>query len=203
MNMASASDAHDFSHYFEEGMHLCYIFSDDQERTATLSKLLASSLASRQKVLNIIDTTAPPDLAAGLAREGCDSAAASRDIVTLDNESAYCPGGKFDPIGLLEGAASFCRQAADEGYLGARVCGDMSWVIRKHVPMADLMAYERRVNHYTRAVACTALCEYDARKFDGATIMDVLRVHPAIIVGTQVVMNPYFVPPGQLMDEAT
>ncbi|HEU5163510.1 MAG TPA: MEDS domain-containing protein, partial [Thermoanaerobaculia bacterium] len=171
---------HDFSDPFPDGMHLCYIFNDDDERARTMARFLAKSLGSRQKVLHIVDTVAPQHYHTELASEGIDSAARSTDIVTLDNETAYCPGGNFDPVALLEGAMSFCRHATgEEGYSGARVCGDMSWVVRKQLPLADLMSYETKVNHYVRLAPCTAICEYDARRFDGSTLMDVLRTHPA------------------------
>ena len=199
----NAADMHEFSHDFPEGMHLCYIFSADDERVRTMSKLLAHSIASKQKVLHIIDTVNPPDLRQNLVSEGIADPESSAGIVTMDNDSAYCPGGTFDPIALLENAMAFCRQAtANEGYRGARVCGDMSWVARRNLPLRDLMDYEKRVNHYVRIAPCTAVCEYDARKFDGRTIMDVLSVHPAMIVGAYIVRNPYFVPPGEVFASA-
>ncbi len=201
MQSTDASGVYDFSDPFPEGMHLCYIFNDDEERAKTMSRFLAKSLSSRQKVLHLVDTVTPQDLHGELASEGVDASASGKDIVTIDNESAYCPGGTFDPVALLDGAMSFCRQATEEGYSGGRVCGDMSWVLRKKVKLADLMAYETKVNHYVRITPCTAICEYDARKFDGSTLMDVLRTHPAMIVGGHVVLNPYFVSPDALLQE--
>ncbi len=36
-----------------------------------------------------------------------------------------------------------------------------------------------------------AHCQYDARRFDGATLFDVLKVHPMMIIRGQVVRNPF------------
>jgi hypothetical protein len=202
MLTTDASAVYDFSDPFPQGMHLCYIFNDDAERAMTMAQFLAKSLGSHHKVLHIVDTVAPEHYRAELESEGVARAALDKDIVTVDNETAYCPGGTFDPVALLDGAVSFCRHATqEEGYSGARVCGDMSWVLRKRVGLADLMAYETKVNHYVRIAPCTAICEYDARKFDGSTLMDVLRTHPAMIVGGHVVHNPYFVSPDAILRE--
>jgi hypothetical protein len=191
---------YDFKEIFPEGMHLCYIYSDDDERVRTMAKFLASSLATGQKILSIVDTISPHDLQKELRSLGVDLSAKGGDIVTVDNESAYCPGGTFDPDALLDGAVSFCQKAHGEGYAGSRICGDMSWVIRKHVTLVDLLAYETKVNTVIKIPPrAAAICEYDARKFDGSTIMDILRVHPAMIVRGQIVKNPYFTPAEELL----
>jgi MEDS: MEthanogen/methylotroph, DcmR Sensory domain len=200
MENSSSAVAYDFTKIFPEGMHLCYIFNDDEERVKTMAKFLASSLATGQKVLSIVDTVSPHDLQKELKALGVDLSATGGDIVTVDNESAYCPGGTFDPDALLDGAISFCKKAHSDGYTGSRICGDMSWVLRKNVSLTDLLAYESKVNTIIKIPPCTAaICEYDARKFDGATIMDILRIHPAMIVRGQVVKNPYFTPADELL----
>jgi len=199
MPESATMTTHDFSTIFPDGLHFCYIFNDDTERVKTMAKFLANSLSTGQKVLNIVDTISPRDVRKEMERLGVKMEEKGKDIVTIDNESAYCPKGTFDPIGLLDGAVAFCKQAHGEGYAGSRICGDMSWVIRKNVPREDLLSYEIKVNDYVKIPPCAALCEYDARKFDGATIMDILSVHPAMIVRGQIVKNPYFTPADEFL----
>lgn len=200
MESKDSAATYDFTQIFPEGMHLCYVFNDDEERVKTMAKFLANSLATGQKVLSIVDTISPHDLRKELKALGVDLSALDQDIVTVDNESAYCPGGTFDPDALLDGAISFSQKAHVDGYTGSRICGDMSWVLRKNVSLTDLLAYEAKVNDFIKIPPCTAaICEYDARKFDGGTIMDILRVHPAMIVHGQVVKNPYFTPADELL----
>ena len=45
-----------------------------------------------------------------------------------------------------------------------------------------------------------AHCQYDARRFDGATLFDVLNVHPMMIIRGQVVRNPYYVEPEHFLE---
>lgn len=55
--------------------------------------------------------------------------------------------------------------------------------------------YEARVSLLLRDHPVTAVCQYDARAFDGAVIMDVLKVHPLMVIRGAVVHNPFFVRP--------
>jgi hypothetical protein len=41
------------------------------------------------------------------------------------------------------------------------------------------------------------MCQYDARRFDGATIFDVINVHPVMLVRGHLIRNPFYLPPDQ------
>jgi hypothetical protein len=45
----------------------------------------------------------------------------------------------------------------------------------------------------------TTMCQYDARVFDGAVLLDVLKVHPAMVVRGNVIHNPFFIPPDEYL----
>jgi hypothetical protein len=47
----------------------------------------------------------------------------------------------------------------------------------------------------------TVICQYDARRFSGELIMDMLSVHPMMIVRGQLVKNPYYIEPAQFLQE--
>ncbi len=188
---------------FNGGVHLCYIYNDDEERARTMAKFFAKGIQAGQKALCIVDTLQPHDIHSSLRRIGVDIDGREDIFSTSKNEESYCPGGVFDPDSLLAGVGGFCTQARNEGYSGARISGDMSWALRKNVEMSTLMEYETKVTEYLQTTPFTAICEYDARKFSGSAIMDILSVHPAMIVQGQVVRNPYFVAPQEYMRQHT
>ena len=159
-----------------------------------MAKFFASGLSQGEKGLSIVDTVAPHDLRQALRSMGINLEDDGRMFATAENDAAYCPGGSFQPDTLLAGVAAFCNQARDEGFAGGRVSGDMSWAVRNGVGTSDLLKYEVKATDYVKTCPCIAVCEYDARKFDGATLMDVLSVHPVMIVRGQAVKNPYYVP---------
>ncbi len=61
------------------------------------------------------------------------------------------------------------------------------------------MEYEARVNEISTTHPLTPICQYDANLFDGATILDVLKAHPMMIVHGQIVQNPYYMRPEEFL----
>jgi hypothetical protein len=45
------------------------------------------------------------------------------------------------------------------------------------------------------------ICTYDLAKFSAGLVMDMLRTHPAVIVGGILQENPFYVPPDQFLRE--
>ena len=82
-----------------------------------------------------------------------------------------------------------------EGYTGVRGGAEMTWAsVEGPAVMKKVMEIEARRNQLPRYPVSTC-CVYDARKFDGATIMDVLYTHPMMIVRGQLLRNPYYIEP--------
>ena len=88
------------------------------------------------------------------------------------------------------------------GFSAARVIGEMIPEI-KHIPGGErLLEYESRISILLRDRPVTSICQYDANEFDGATIMDVLKVHPKMIVNGAVINNPFFIKPEEYLKGA-
>jgi hypothetical protein len=110
-------------------------------------------------------------------------------------QKTYCPDGTFIPDRMLATLRDFYDQSVDQGYPHCRVSGEMGWALKK-LPGSDrLMEYESLVNRVVTTHPVTAVCQYDANRFDGATILKCLEVHPYMIVHGLVVHNPYYITP--------
>jgi hypothetical protein len=46
-----------------------------------------------------------------------------------------------------------------------------------------------------------AICVYDLGKFDGHTVMDILRAHPMVLIGGIIQENPFYQPPDEFLRE--
>jgi len=75
----------------------------------------------------------------------------------------------------------------------ARVTGEMSWALRGYPGSERLMEYEARINKVVQTHPITAMCQYDANKFDGDLIFKALQGHPYMVMNAQLVKNPYYV----------
>ena len=179
---------------FPAGTHMCYIYNDEQERRQVISKFIESGLQGREKVGYFADTMPPDEMRALLSELGIGlpPKVDERQFSIACALDTYCPDGMFIPERMLQNLRSMYKISIEDGYAGARASGEMSWAL-KEVPGSDrLIEYESLINTVVREYPTTAVCQYDARRFDGATLFDVLNVHPMMIVRGQVVRNPYY-----------
>ncbi|QDG53177.1 hypothetical protein FIV42_21245 [Persicimonas caeni] len=189
------SDEHPLS-----GSHICYIYSSDEERLETLAKFFKAGCEDNEKLLYVSDTLAPAQLRERMQQMGVDLADKC-DALVETTESAYAPEGRFSAEAMLEEVRTFYADAIDEGYSGARCTGEMNWAAGEIECAETAMEYEAQVNELFKHYPCTGICQYDARQFPGDVLMDVLQVHPYMIVRGQLVLNPYYRDPQEFIDE--
>ncbi|MCK5784758.1 MAG: MEDS domain-containing protein [Desulfobacterales bacterium] len=183
------------------GTHICQIFSDDDERNDSLLKFLVSGLQSGERTAcfseKVDDKTINEFFTenglsfAELSRQGAVSLSGARDVYFEDN--------RFDPERMLDLLTNFYHDSIASGYAAARVIGEMSPEVLDLPGGERLLEYESRVSLLLRDVPVTSVCQYDAHGFDGATIMDILKVHPHMIVRGAVIHNPFFIPPEEFL----
>ncbi len=187
---------------FPAGTHMCLIYADDLERRELISRFLESGLAAGEKVGYFADTRSPEKARTWLLNAGVQSPHDDKagQLTFAVAEQVYCPQGKFIPDEMLATLQDFYQQAIDEGFSGARVSGEMSWALRG-IPGSDrLIEYEARINEVVPDYPITPICQYNASLFDGATILNVLKVHPMMIVHGQIIRNPYYMKPREFLD---
>lgn len=114
-----------------------------------------------------------------------------RDIYFADN--------RFDPDRMLHVLKQYYTETQERGYSAARVIGEMLPEVQNIAGGDRLLEYESKVSILLRKCPVTAVCQYDARHFSGAVIMDILKVHPLMVVRGAVVNNPFFIPPEEFL----
>lgn len=181
---------------FPAGAHMCQIFGEDEERLDALLKFLSSGLEAGERTACFTEKLDDARLASHLAEHGlsCDELTRSGTFSRAGTGEVYFQDGRFDPdrmIGLLR---QFYADSVAGGFPAARVIGEMTEKVQ-HVPGGSrLTEYESRVSLLLREAPITAVCQYDANAFDGATILNILKVHPMMVIRGVVVRNPYYVP---------
>jgi len=176
------------------GTHMCLIFQDEKERRKIIAEFLEKGLLEHEKVAYFADVMTRDEVVDWLRECDIDitEEMAANNLVVQDSLTAYCPGGKFVPEEMLGRLKAFYNDSVTQGYNQGRVSGEMSWAL-KGIPGSErLMEYEAWVNEVFKTHPITAICQYDANKFSGALIMDVLKVHPMMIVKGNIIHNPYY-----------
>lgn len=188
------------SELYQPGTHVCLIYDDEAERREVVAQFIAEGVVGGERVAYFSD--AEPEVACQwLSERGLELPPAPR-FSSYHARDVYCPQGSFDPERMYGYWHAFYDDAQAHGFARARATGETSWS-REVEGGERIVEYEARLNDVLATMPVTALCQYDVRRFDGATILDVLRIHPLMLVGRQVVRNPYYLPPEQFFATKT
>jgi len=182
---------------FPSGVHICQIFSEDDEREEALLKFLLSGLQSGERAGCFSERIDEKNLTEFLGTHGISyNNVRNTGALTLAGTlEIYFQNNRFDPERMLAFLRKFHKDSVTQGYPAARIIGEMTQEIQ-HLPGGDrLLEYESKVSLLLREHPVTTVCQYDARSFDGAMIMDILKVHPLMVVRGAVVHNPFFISP--------
>ncbi|MEV4349822.1 MEDS domain-containing protein [Actinoplanes sp. NPDC049596] len=162
----------------ELGDHVCWTVDDDEVRLDAIADVLQTGLRSRQKVCYLGDQ--PAAVLARLSARGVTTrnALATGQLIADTAEGSYLAGGSFEPEATIEQFLAEKARTRQQGYLGLRVVGDMSWAARG-VPGSDRLDwYEARINEIFVDGFVTGVCAYDRRLFDLLTLRRLTLAHP-------------------------
>jgi hypothetical protein len=185
----------------DEGQHICFIYNSDTERIPVIARYLAHGVRDGEKVLCLVDSMTPETMIDCLTEYGITPGQCPQDVDVRPALPAYCPSGQFRPAEMLGVIRDYYNDARQAGYAGARGTGEMSWSLRNGATDTEqVMEYEAGLTGLVREHPYTACCQYDARQFDGQTILDVLSVHPVMILRGQLVKNPFYLEPTAFLE---
>jgi hypothetical protein len=186
---------------FPLGVHVCQIVGSDAEREEAVLQFLLSGLRAGERTSCFSDKVTRNRVAEYFESEGIsfDEASGTGTLTLAGVRDIYFVNDRFDPDRMLEVLARYHEESVAQGFTAARVIGEMSPEVQ-HMSGGDrLLEYESKVSLLLREHPVTAVCQYDARSFDGSTIMDLLKVHPLMVVRGSVVHNPFYIPPEEFL----
>ncbi len=186
---------------FPPGTHVCQIYSTDEERQKSVNKFLLAGLHNNECSSYYSEKANIKALEEVLASENISFAEVieSRTLSLSGTRDAYFPQGRFDPEKMLGQLRQYHLDAQSGGFANARVIGEMSPEIETVEGGERLLEYESKITLLLREHPITAVCQYAADEFSGALIMDILKVHPYMIVRGAIVHNPFFIPPEEFL----
>jgi hypothetical protein len=181
--------------------HCCLIYDDEEQRRHIVPDFLAAGIAHRELVRYLTDGTPPEAIRGSLAARGVDVPAAEARgcFGVAEAQPAYCPSGRFEPEEMIETNKQRYVSAERAGFTATRICCEMTWALRDVAGAERLLEYEALLNTVDVAFRHFGMCQYDARRFDGATLYKVLQVHPYMVAHGQIVQNPYYVRPEEIL----
>lgn len=186
------------------GTHMCLVFTRDEERVESLLKFLLSGLQAGERTACFSGKLTEDNLREFLAKNNIsyDERRNQKAITLAGTSEVYFRDGVFDPDRMLNTLIEYYDEAVQLGFPASRVIGEMIPEVQ-HIPGGErLLEYESRVSILLRDHPVTSVCQYDANLFDGATIMEVLKVHPKMIINGMVINNPFYIQPESYLQGA-
>jgi MEDS: MEthanogen/methylotroph, DcmR Sensory domain len=114
---------------------------------------------------------------------------------------AHLRGDRFDQKAMLALLEEVLTGARGQGFPLTRWVASMEWGLEDRPGVKDILEYETRLNYVLPNYDDVVICTYDLAKFDAGLVMDMLRTHPAVIIGGILQENPFYVPPDQFLRE--
>ncbi len=189
------------SQEFEQGAHICQIFSSDEERNELLNSYIISGLKDNENTACFSNKVNEDTLSEFFEKEGISikKELQSENFSSLKTSDIYFENEELQSKKMLTRLTEFYKSSITKGYNGARVIGEMDPKIDAPKYEDELLRYECEVSLLAEKYPVTAVCQYDVRDFKGSTIMEILKVHPYIIVGGSIVNNPFYIKPKEYL----
>lgn len=176
-----------------KGIHCCLIYDDDEVRLQTMSEFISGGL-NQDAVTAYLRSGSEEEWQELVDRIVAKGVSEDQLVSQLEVSSApdfYCSCGQFQKTEVWEKLRDKyeAEKAANHDYV--LVTGEMEWAI-EYDAVDKLPAYEWGVNDVIAAAPLSAVCQYDARKFDAETLEQIIQAHPYVILGGEILANPGF-----------
>jgi DNA-binding CsgD family transcriptional regulator len=194
----------------EPGDHICALYSGSHERNAVLAPFLHAGLAAGDKCVCIIESDERSGLLDAIRAQPADdkpadvgdvdvgACLASRQLDLYAAADSYLRTGRFSPDDAIrfwdEGDLAALGAG---GYRFVRNAGDTAGAVGMADVLGELTSYEVELDRFVAERPQAFLCLYDVDFFGGAAILELLRTHPKMLLGDEVVANPYYLLPDQ------
>lgn len=181
--------------------HICAFFNSPDDHYRVLLPFIKDGFDAGEKAVHIIDPRRRTDHVRRLSAIGIDATAAQKDgrLEVRDWADAHLRDGSFDQDRTLRFIDGIRERSARDGFPRSRFVTHMEWALEDRPGVEGLLQYEARANLVP--FEDPVVCAYDLTRFGPDVVIDVMRTHPAIIIGGILQENPFFVPPHKFLEE--
>ena len=198
---ASASTPRFAEAVFSKEHHVCAFFHNKDEAFRMLAPFILEGLAAGEKAIHVINVHLREAYKHRMSEIGVDV-----EEVVRSGQLEVMAWPRAERQGSVDQDAAVqmmdnLLNAAGENYPRTRVIGDMDWALEDRICDGDLIALEARLNDVYARHNVWVICAYDLSRFHGSVVLDVMRTHPAAIIGGILQHNPFYIPPAQMLRE--
>jgi hypothetical protein len=185
-----------------EARHVCAFFNSDDEKYRALLPFIKDGFECGDRAVHVVHPDHCSCHLQRLTAAGIDPTSAQQrgQFELRPNNKTYLQDGQFDQDRMLEVFEQLAG-GPKGGFRLDRIVCHMDWAADGGPYIDDLVEFESRVNDVWLRHDDVVVCVYDLTKFGGRTVVDIMRTHPMIMIGTVLLQNPFFVPPQEFLRE--
>jgi|tagenome__1003787_1003787.scaffolds.fasta_scaffold20043712_1 hypothetical protein len=180
--------------------HVCAFWNGPGEQDAVLDPFVKQGIDGGDRLLYLVDPATSAAPVNRIRQLGYDprELLERRSCEVRTWAETYLRGGSFDQAAMLELLEGMLLHGDGPRI---RMIADMGWAVDHTESGSDLIEFESKANFIHARHPHVVICSYDASRFDGAFIIDILRTHPMVLIGGMLQENPFFVPPSEFLEE--
>ncbi|MBA3867649.1 MAG: MEDS domain-containing protein [Anaerolineae bacterium] len=184
--------------------HICAFFHSQEEEYQIMMPFIKEGIERGEKAFHIIAPNLQANHLQRLRNVGLDPDELERrkQLEIRVWEKAYLRNnGSFDLNDMLALIQEVLTEGKREGFPLTRLIAHMEWSLEDRPGVKDIVEYESRLNHILPQFQDPVICVYDLAQFGAATVIEILRTHPMVIIGGILQENPFYVDPDDYLRE--
>lgn len=180
------------------GTHICALFRGIPERDEIMLPFLREGLRAGDKCTCILDEGLD-EVRAVLGKE-LEPSARPRQLDIQPSKAAYLRRGAFSTQDMLDfWDESVGAALGEQGFPFARSTGETTWTLTELPDLYDFLTYEAELNRFLPRYPQVILCLYDLDRFGGEILIDILKTHPKVLMGSTILDNLYYLEPDEFL----
>jgi hypothetical protein len=185
--------------------HVCAFFHTQDEEYHVLMPFIKEGIERGEKAFHILDPKFLDAHRERLKKAGIDPDALEErrqlELRVWQTAHLRSEGGRFDQHDMLELIQDVLRTGRMDGFPLTRFIAHMEWSRENAPGVEDIIEYETRLNLVLPNFDDPVICTYDLASFGAATVIDIMRTHPSVLIGGILQDNPFYVPPEEFLKE--
>jgi MEDS: MEthanogen/methylotroph, DcmR Sensory domain len=186
-----------------EVRHICAFFNSEEEEYRVLLPFIKEGFRCGDKAVHVVNPHQQQRHLDRLKAEEIDveGARQSGQLDVRVNTDTYLRNGAFDQDRMLHSFEQMASGNGSGGFPLSRIVCRMDWASADRAHILDLVEFEARVDDVWQHHDDAVICSYHLAKFGGDAVIDIMRTHPMIIIGSILQQNPFYVPPDVFLRE--
>ncbi len=180
--------------------HVCGFFDGPEDKYRATLPFVDDGLEQEELAFHTVDSAKRHSYTRRLEQAGILVAQSEKNgqFELRAWPETYLRDGKFDPDAMLARVEEVLQDGKKLFPL-LRIVGQMNSTDAPRKTWDDWVSYEARLNGVVSKHPDVVICVYETCKCDGRMVMDLLRAHPAVIIGGSIRSNPFFVPTDEFL----